>query len=355
MWNRKKRAEEKKESSREVFGPKRPTGGQRGHKGSRMEMTATPSRVEVIPGPSACGGCGSAFMAGGTGSADGTGGFVRAQVTDLPSVTPQTVEYRMPVRHCGCGHTTIAPAPDGVQPGQASYGPGVKTMIALLAEIGHTSIERTSLLMALMFNLNVSGGFVAKVDARLSDRLAGFEEQVKEHLRRAEVAGTDETPVSLAGKTAYIYGMHDGKVVWYGAGLSRGHETIKGFDLLTGFTASWSATTMSATTSSTACSPGCSSAWPTSSVIFAGAPGGRGPRWMGRRPARRPAGGDPHRQPRHPRRGRAAGRRRDRQVPGSLPGADHGRDQTQPLPSGPGQTPGTGAGRASARMTELTA
>lgn len=97
-------------------------------------------------------------------------------------------------------------------------------------------MERTALLMKLMFGLALSTGFVAKVDAQLAARLAGFEEQVKARLRAAEVAGTDETPVSLAGKVAYIYGMHDGKVVWYGAGATRGHATIKGFGLLTGFT-----------------------------------------------------------------------------------------------------------------------
>jgi transposase len=232
VWNRGKRAQEKKESSgsREVFGPKRPPGGQRGHEGKRMEMTSAPDRTETVPAPQRCGGC----DAGLAGAADA--GYQRAQVTELPRVDPQTVEYRMPRRRCACGHTTTATAPSGAVAGQACYGPNVKTFTSLIAEIGHTSMERTALLMELMFGCPVSTGFVAKVDAQLAARLAGFEEQVKAHLRRAQVAGTDETPVSLAGKTAYIYGMHDGKVVWYGAGATRGHETIKGFDLLTGFT-----------------------------------------------------------------------------------------------------------------------
>ncbi|GIH70957.1 transposase [Sphaerimonospora thailandensis] len=195
-----------------------------------MEMSAIPDRVETLPAPDRCAGCDAAL--GDTSDV----GHRRAQVTELPRVRPETVECRLPVRRCGCGHQTSAVAPPGVQAGQACYGPNVKTMVALIAEIGHTSMERTALLMKLMFGLSVSTGFVAKVDAQLGDRLAPFEEQVKERLRKAEIAGTDETPVSLAGSTAYIYGMHDGKVVWYGAGATRGHETIKGFGLLTGFT-----------------------------------------------------------------------------------------------------------------------
>ncbi|MEO3863895.1 IS66 family transposase [Acrocarpospora sp. B8E8] len=233
VWDRKKRADEKKDGSagsRGVYGPKRPPGGQRGHEGTRMEMSASPDRAETMPAPDRCGGCAADLDH----SADA--GFVRAQVTELPQVKPETVEYRMPVRRCGCGHATTAAAPEGVQAGQACYGPNVKTMTALIAEIGHASMERTAMLMRLMFGVSVSTGFVAKVDAQLAKRLAGFEEQVKAHLRKAEVAGTDETPVSLSGKTAYIYGMHDGKVVWYGAGATRGHTTIKGFGLLTGFT-----------------------------------------------------------------------------------------------------------------------
>jgi transposase len=233
VWDRAKLAEEKKDASpgsRGVYGPQRPPGGRRGHKGTRMEMSKRPDRTQAQPAPDRCGGCDAELDR----TADA--GFVRAQVTELPQVRPETVEYRMPMRRCACGHATVAPAPAGVQAGQACYGPNVKTMVALIAEIGHASMERTALLMKPMFGVAVSTGFVAKVDAQLAARLAGFEEQVKAHLRKAEVAGTDETPVSLPGRTAYIYGMHDGKVVWYGAGATRGHATIKGFGLLTGFT-----------------------------------------------------------------------------------------------------------------------
>jgi transposase len=189
VWNRGKRAREKKESSgsREVFGPKRPPGGQRGHEG---KMTSSPDRTETVPAPERCGGC----DAGLAGAVDA--GYQRGQVTELPRVEPETVEYRMPRRRCACGHTTIATAPSGVQAGQAAYGPNVKTMIALIAEIGQTSMERTALLMELMFGCRVLTGFVAKVDAQLAKRLAGFEEQVKAHLRRAQVAGADETALA---------------------------------------------------------------------------------------------------------------------------------------------------------------
>ncbi|MFC0861593.1 hypothetical protein ACFHYQ_04695 [Sphaerimonospora cavernae] len=167
VWERKERAEDKKNASpgsRGVYGPKRPPGGQRGRKGTRMEVTAGPDRIQILSAPDRCGGCDAEFGHG----ADA--GFVRAQVTELPQVMPETIEYRMPVRRCSCGHATTAATPEGVQPGQACYGPNVKTAVA------------------------------------------------------------------LAGNTAYIYGMHDGKVVWYGAGATRGHATIKGFGLLTGFT-----------------------------------------------------------------------------------------------------------------------
>ena len=226
VWERAKLAQDKKDASpgsRGVYGPQRPPGGRRGHKGTRMEMAQRPDRTQTQPAPDRCGGCDAEL------DQRSDAGFVRAQMTELPQVKPETVEYRMPVRRCGCGHATVAPAPAGVQAGQACYGPNVKTMVALIAEIGHASMERTALLMKLMFGVAVSTGFVAKVDAQLAARLAGFEEQVKAHLRKAEVAGTDETPVSLSGKAAYIYGMHDGKVVWYGAGVTRGHATIKGF------------------------------------------------------------------------------------------------------------------------------
>ncbi|MDP4511954.1 hypothetical protein [Nonomuraea turcica] len=82
----------------------------------------------------------------------------------------------------------------------------------------------------------MSTGFVAKVNAQLAARLAGFEDEVKKRLRRAEVARDGRDAGLAIGQDGLNHGMHDGKVVWCGAGLTRGPETIKGFDLLTAFT-----------------------------------------------------------------------------------------------------------------------
>jgi len=113
----------------------------------------------------------------------------------------------------------------------------VRAVTALISKIGHVSVERTAALMEMILSAPVSTGFVASVDARLHDLLEPFNEQVKDRLADAPVAGADETFVSLSGTQAYVFTIHDhDKIVWYGAHASRGHAALDHFGILTRFT-----------------------------------------------------------------------------------------------------------------------
>ena len=104
--------------------------------------------------------------------------------------------------------------------------------------------------MEMILSAPVSTGFVASVDARLHELLRPFEEQVKARLADAQVAGSDETFVSLNGVQAYAFTFHDhDKIVWYGAHACRGHAALDHFGILHRFRGSACATTTSATTS----------------------------------------------------------------------------------------------------------
>jgi transposase len=207
----------------------RKPGGQQGHPGSGLQMVAKPDRVRRIePGVCSDTRCGR-DLAG----RPQVGANV-VQVFDLPDVSLTVTQLELVRRRCACGKTTTAPSPVGIS-GPACYGPNVRSITALISKIGQVSVERTAVLMEMILAAPVSTGFVASVDRRLHDLLASFEQQVKDQLANADVAGADETPVSLAGKKAYVYTFHNGRVVWYGAADNRGHKALDAFGILTRF------------------------------------------------------------------------------------------------------------------------
>ena len=211
----------------------RPRGGQAGHEGRSLQRVAEPDFVQVLA-PDGCGGCGR-DLAGVTGRVAS-----RVQVFDTPPVKLQVTEYRMLAAQCpGCGRTSRAASPAGVA-GPCCYGPNVKAATALLACNGHMSIERAADLMGVLLDAPVSTGFAGGLVRRVADRLAGFEQALKDRLRASPVMHHDETPARVAGDDAdrllYIYTARAGKLTWFGAADNRGHTALDGFGILPGYT-----------------------------------------------------------------------------------------------------------------------
>ncbi|MBT2453424.1 IS66 family transposase [Streptomyces sp. ISL-86] len=160
-------------------------------------------------------------------------GFRAVQVFDIPLVEQQVTELHLARRRCACGTVTAAPAPAGVH-GPTCYGPNLRAFATLLAADGQISTERTAKLIEGLLNIPVSTGFVDRCLTRLDEPLADFEAHLKQALRRAEVIGTDETPISLSGAPGYAYTVHAENLTWYGAADNRGHAALDGFGILPG-------------------------------------------------------------------------------------------------------------------------
>lgn len=89
-----------------------------------MAQVADPDeRVRHESGP--CGGCG-ADLAGAP-----EVGVQRRQVFDLPPIMVRVTEHQLIARHCACGATTCAAAPEGVS-SPVQYGPQVTAIILYL-------------------------------------------------------------------------------------------------------------------------------------------------------------------------------------------------------------------------------
>lgn len=112
----------------------------------------------------------------------------------------------------------------------------MRAAICYLPAYQHLPAKRLAEAMACPFGLPVPAGTVLSVLARAHTGLAGFEEQVKEHLAAAPVAHADESGVRVAGKPHWPHVMCTHLVAFYGIHAKRGREAMDGLGVLPAFT-----------------------------------------------------------------------------------------------------------------------
>lgn len=224
------KAKRHKTNSERKRSKNRQPGGQKGHPGSGLELAPVSELADTVQvEPTECSTCGEHLDPNTPDE-----GFTPVQQWDIPPVTLAKIQFDLMRRRCSAGHLTQAPAPEGVA-GPVCYGPNVRAFAAHIAYRGHVSMERTAEMLAELFGVPVSTGFVASCLQRLSTRLAGFETDLKRALATAARLHHDETPVPVNGGTGYVYTARTTDLIWYGAHPTRSHAALDGFDILPRF------------------------------------------------------------------------------------------------------------------------
>ena len=129
----------------------RPSGGQPGHIGKTLEMSAHPDTVIVLPVTGQCA-CGQAW------DEVPVQDRLARQVHDLPETRFHVTEYQAEVKVCPC--CTVrqqAPFPASV-PGQVQYGSHVHALSTLLNVVHFIPLARTAEIIGTLILQGVSGG-----------------------------------------------------------------------------------------------------------------------------------------------------------------------------------------------------
>ena len=170
--------------------PRRPSGrkpgGQPGHvgHGRKLKPAAEVTRVVDVR-PVACARCGALLL-----GADPTP--VRHQVTDLPRVVPEVVEYRQHTVPClVCGAHTQADLPPTLPPG--SFGPRLQATVGYLT--GRLGLSQRDVAETLdtVFHTDLSLGSVPALEQAVSTALAAPVEQAHHYVQQQAVVNADET------------------------------------------------------------------------------------------------------------------------------------------------------------------
>jgi transposase len=201
--------------------PKRkgPRQGSLGRKGGGRALVANPDET-VIARPICCAYCQAALHE------DDQTLAARYDKIDLPRVKPVVTRVERYAGQCqGCGGTTLAPLPQGLEPG-TPFSLNVVALAMYLRFTHAISYRRLSRLMTELFDLAISEG---ALDAAFRRAMPCFDAEVGTilaRLRRARVVCSDETSVRVAGRTFWDWVFQNGEVVIHVIRNSRGAGVV---------------------------------------------------------------------------------------------------------------------------------
>ncbi len=195
---------------------KRPSGGQKGHKGETLLQSAHPDEIKDHH-PEKCKDCGEPL------SPDMSTGFVARQVFDLPEPQPLVVtEHRAHECQCpNCRTLTRAEFPEGVN-APVQYGTRIAAFVVYLLHMQLLPEDRLVALMMDLFGVKLCAATVARMSHCCAIRLQGFVEIVRNHVAAAAVKHMDETGFRVGSKLQWLHVASTKLLTFYRVCAKRG-------------------------------------------------------------------------------------------------------------------------------------
>ncbi|MFS4474719.1 IS66 family transposase [Chryseobacterium sp. T20] len=195
------------------------SGGQKGHQGNTLEMTAIPDQVHHHC-PVFCRCCGL--------SLDVTTAelMARRQVIDIPMIKPSYIEHRVYRSSCRCGQQTTGSFPVGVD-APISYGGQTTALIAYLHTRQYISLARISEFFSSVYGKAISQGTVCGILERFAHKALPAFELIRQAVGDAKVVGADETGMKENGRLSWLWTWQSKFATYINASKNRGFETVK--------------------------------------------------------------------------------------------------------------------------------
>lgn len=205
----------------------RRSGGQPGHAGSTLKLVERPDQT-VVCRVEACE-CGCDLR--GCEAVE----VERRQVFELPVMKLHVTEYQAQIKECPqCGQPVKAVFPAVVsQPVQ--YGPRARAAMTYLSQYQLLPFERLQELLHDLFQMDVSQGTLNNVLKRGYEKLAVFEEQVKERIRDSEVVHFDETGMRVVKDLNWLHVASTPELTAYHIDAQRGQPAMAAMGILPDF------------------------------------------------------------------------------------------------------------------------
>lgn len=200
-------------------------GGQAGHRGETLRLSAHPGHV-VEHRPRECRNCHASLAAGQVVR------HLRQQVWEVVPAKLKVTEHRLALLQCSaCGKTTQGEFSPAVRSG-VQYGAGVKARVLYLQQYQLLPYQRTSEAMRDLFGCQLSSGTVANIVRECADELVQTELKIKQRLRRSAVIHADETGLRINKRLGYVHVASTSDLTHYATANHRGQTAMDEINVL---------------------------------------------------------------------------------------------------------------------------
>ncbi len=203
-------------------------GGQKGHKGYRLQPTDDPDHKVTIQVEGVCE-CGRDLE-----NAEITDYVIR-QLFDIVLPQLDSTEFCGEVRECACGKVHKADFPDYLN-ATVQYGPTIKSLAVYLKHHGMIGYERLQELYRELFGIQLSQGTLVNFVNECSGRLTPVAEEIKAAIITSDVVHFDESGFRILGSLYWLHSASTGVLTYYFAHKKRGTEAMAAMGILPYFT-----------------------------------------------------------------------------------------------------------------------
>lgn len=202
----------------------KPHGGQKGHKGSKLEMVSVPDTT-VIHNITQCDCCGNNLP-------QSSKTYDARQVFDLPPIKIQVTEHRAAQKICtACGTQNTAKFPEGVTQ-KAQYGNNLKSLCVYLQNYQMLPYARCKEFIADLTGHHLSTGSLSNFQQVCVNRLEGYEQEIKKQLLQSPILHADETGIRLNGKISWMHVISNKSISYFAHHLNRGRQAMDDIGVL---------------------------------------------------------------------------------------------------------------------------
>jgi transposase len=204
---------------------RRKPGGQKGHPGRHRELEPLERVDQIVPVlPADCRHCGQPLPQQ-IEQVRTVGDFHRYQVSELPSLRAQIIEYQCHKVACPhCGQATRAQLPAEVQ--TSRFGPRLAGLIAYLT-VGLRSPRRgVEQLLETVLGIEISLGSTQKLVEETSEALAATCQELEQQLPKEPVLNSDETGWRSMGERRWLWALVAGSFVFFMVAASRSSKVL---------------------------------------------------------------------------------------------------------------------------------
>lgn len=203
----------------------RPSGGQVGHPGSRLELQDDPDTV-VTHRPPRCHRCGNAFPETGDSSE-----YDRRQVFDLQIALTVTEHRALTVTCAQCQAETTAAFPETVS-ATTQYGPDVLTFLNYGNIYQLLPADRLCEMFEDLTGHSISQGTLYRTVDRLAERLQPFEEALKQEWLQAPVVHFDESGAKVGKTLHWLHVASTNQSTYYRIHPKHSHQAMDDMGIL---------------------------------------------------------------------------------------------------------------------------